>query len=67
MPEELQIHLDREGLTALLAQLAFLEDGRTDHVHLMSESWGGGHLEDQPRSVDWVSIRHVKISLSRSD
>lgn len=40
MPEELEIHLDNEGLQSLLAQLKLLEKGRTDHVHLMSESWG---------------------------
>lgn len=63
VPDELEIHLDAEGLRSLLSQLAFLEDGRTDHVHLMSESWGGSHLEDRPRTADGEPIRHVKILL----
>ena len=63
MPDELEIHLDADGLRSLLSQLEFLKDGRTDHVHLMSESWGGTHLEDRPRTPDGAAIRHVKILL----
>jgi hypothetical protein len=62
-PDELEIHLDQDGLRSLLSQLGFLEDGRTDHVHLMSESWGGAHLEDQPQTAGNAAIRHVKVLL----
>lgn len=62
-PDEIEINLDADGLRSLLSQLEFLKDGRTDHVHLMSESWGGAHLEDQPRSDDGTAVRHVKILL----
>jgi hypothetical protein len=62
-PEELEVHLDQEGLRSLLAQLDLLKEGRTDHVHLMSESWGGSHLEDEPTTVGNAPIRHVKILL----
>ena len=61
IPEELEIYVDRNGLESLLAQLGFLRDGRTDHVHLMSTSWGGVHLEDQPQTAEFASIHHVKI------
>jgi hypothetical protein len=47
-PDELQVVCDREGLESLLEQLRFLSEGRTDHVHLMAESWGGSHLSDSP-------------------
>jgi hypothetical protein len=60
-PDELEIVLDHEGLSTLLAQLEFLEDGRTDHVHLMSSSWGGVHLDDQPQNPENQTIHHVKI------
>ena len=63
MPEELEIHLDNEGLQSLLTQLKFLEQDRTDHVHLMSESWGGSDLDDEPQNSKGMSIRHVKILL----
>jgi len=61
--DQLQIYLDQQGLTDLLAQLKFLSDRRTDHVHLMAESWGGSHLREEPISVEAVPIRHVKVCL----
>jgi hypothetical protein len=63
-PDELEIYMDREGLDSLLAQLHFLKDGRIDHVHLMSESWGGTHLSDEPQSTNGIVMRHVKIMLA---
>jgi|GEM_PF-6412913 len=62
-PEELEIQLDAAGLESLLAQLHFLKDGRTEHVHLMSQSWGGSHLDDQTTNTDATTIHHVKILL----
>lgn len=62
-PDEIEINLDTDGLRSLLSQLEFLKDGRTDHVHLMSESWGGIHLEEQPRNDAGTVVRHVKIIL----
>ena len=62
-PDEIEINLDADGLRSLLSQLELLKDGRTDHVHLLSESWGGTHLEEQPRNDDGTAVRHVKILL----
>jgi hypothetical protein len=59
--DQLQIYLDREGLADLLAQLKFLSDDRTDHVHLMSESWGGSHLSEEPMRREAGPIRHVTV------
>jgi hypothetical protein len=61
--DQLAIHLDKQGLADLLAQLKFLADGKTDHVHLMAESWGGSHLREEPISSGAVPIRHVKVCL----
>jgi hypothetical protein len=58
--DELEIVLDAEGLESLLAQLRFLKDGRTDHVHLMSEAWGGTHLSDRQTPAN-TTIHSVKI------
>jgi hypothetical protein len=47
--DELEVFLDRAGLDSLLAQFQFLKDGRTEHAHLMAESWGGSELSDSPQ------------------
>jgi len=60
---ELEIYCDAEGLGSLLAQLRFLERNKTDHVHLMAESWGGTHLDDVPLQGNNRPVRHVKITL----
>lgn len=61
--EVLEVYLDAEGLSDLLAQLAFLADEKTDHVHLMADSWGGNHLTDTPVEAGARPIRHVKITV----
>jgi hypothetical protein len=62
-PDELEIFLDSAGLESLLAQLKFLQNGRTEHVHLMAESWGGTHLGEQPQGYENIPLRHVKVLL----
>jgi Immunity protein 32 len=62
-PDEMQIDLDAEGLRVLMAELQLLQEGRTDHLHLMSEAWGGTHLVDQPESDGAATIHHLKIIL----
>lgn len=64
-PDELQIVCDREGLESLLKQLRFLSEVRTDHVHLMAESWGGSHLSDPPSDPSLGSFQHVKFMLKQ--
>jgi len=49
-PEGVEICLDRDGLTSLLSQPQLLKNGHTEHVHLMSESWGDAHLEEHPKA-----------------
>lgn len=62
-PDHLEVYLDKDGLVDLLAQLRFLDEGKTDHVHLMAESWGGSHLSEKPVRPDATPAKHVKISL----
>lgn len=63
-PSELEIHMDEEGLNSLLAHLQFLKAGKTEHVNLMSEAWGGNHLNNSPRTKGTASMHHVKIQLA---
>lgn len=60
---EIEIFLDQDGLKSLLSQLKFLQDGRTEHIHLMAESWGGELLSEKPQDPENTSIRHVKVFL----
>jgi len=66
VPRELLVCFDRQGLESLLAQLAFIREGRTDHVHLMSNEWGDGSLADEPSHPGNAPIRHVKFQLEES-
>jgi hypothetical protein len=59
--DQLEIILDSAGLEALIAQLRFLKEGRTDHVHLMSEAWGDTHLSKGPQTPANTTIHSVKI------
>jgi len=62
-PDEIEVWLDEEGLSSLLAQLRFLADAKTEHIHLMSDSWGGNHLSSEPVDPKNTLIHHVKILL----
>lgn len=61
--DELEVYLDTDGLKSLVAQLKFLQEGKTEHVHLMAESWGGTHLSERPQVSGNIPIRHVKVVL----
>lgn len=61
--EVLDLFLDQEGLASLLGQLEFLRGKKTDHVHLMAESWGGFHLNDEPVNDTAKPMRHVQITV----
>lgn len=60
---EMEIYLDKDGLADLIAQLKFLSDGKTDHVHLMAQSWGGDQLRETPIRRTSVAMKHVKLNL----
>lgn len=63
LPDELEIQLDSAGLETLLAQLGFLKDGRSDHIDLLDQLWGGTHLDSGTSNQNLIPIRHVKILL----
>ena len=62
-PDELEIYVDPKGLEVLLFQLKLLAEGKTDHVHLMSEEWGGTHLSGNATTTGNTPVHHMKIAL----
>lgn len=60
--EKLEIHADDAGLEYLIQQLSNLRHAAgQDHVHLMTEDWGGFGLSNQNQNRSSVLINHVKI------
>jgi hypothetical protein len=64
-PGELEIHCDMDGFDSLLAQLRLLRDSHTDHVHIMSEAWGGIHLDGRTQRPANSPLHHVVVHLRR--
>lgn len=58
--DELDVHCDEIGLEKLKAVISQLED-REQHYHLMTESWGGNELSEEPQSEDGNLINKVTI------
>jgi len=61
--EEVEIYFDREGLEYLLARISHISSGKTDHVVLMSESWGLGDLDESPHRKNNVIAHHLSLTL----
>ncbi len=61
--EKLEIHADSAGLKELIEQLNILlkSSDKKDHVHLMTEEWGGGILSSEKQNKSTELIHHVKI------
>lgn len=63
IPEIVEIYLDNDGLDDLLRRLSLIKDGKTDHIHLMTKSWGLGDLSDKKHREENVLAQHLKITL----
>ena len=60
--EQLEIHADSEGLKELvkhIKKLASVEGN--EHLHLMTEDWGGEELSNDKQNEKSELIHHVKI------
>ena len=61
--DELHICTDVAGLDYLVNELSKLLDwaktGKTEHIHLMTEEWGGYELSSSPQ-VGYL-LNHVKV------
>jgi len=62
-PSEVEIYLDEEGLDFLLSQLAFLKQKKTDHIHLMTPSWGGDELTEDRQNPSNLLVHHLRITV----
>ncbi len=61
--EIVEIYFDRDGLADLQARLALIETGKADHIHLMSETWGLGDLDETKRRDTNLLVHHLQLSL----
>lgn len=60
--ERIEIHADREGLLKLADILTALADENSaDHVHLITEDWGGSGLTNKAQGERNTLAHHVKI------
>lgn len=63
--EELAIVADKEGIERLQAELTKLAI-HGGHTHLMTPSWSGDELTEQPRTEGRTLINHVRLVLLSS-
>jgi hypothetical protein len=60
--QEVQVHCNREGLLKLTETLNRLaRHTRQEHIHLMTEDWGGGELTAEPASDDGMLVNLMTI------
>lgn len=60
--ERLEIHGDKEGLSHLAQLVQSLANQKEpEHIHLMSEAWGGDALGNDKQNENNELINHVKI------
>ena len=60
--EKLEIHADDEGLEELIKKIKKLKSTKgNEHVHLMTEKWGGEELSSDKQNKKSKLIHHVKI------
>jgi len=60
--EKLEIHADCKGLQELVKQIKKLESIKgNEHLHLMTEDWGGEELLGDKQNEKSELIHHVEI------
>lgn len=60
--DALDIHMDRQGLAELIQVCKHLYE-RGGHEHLMTASWGGNELTEQPQSESSKLLNKVTLHL----
>jgi hypothetical protein len=58
--EQIDVHFDEVGLEQLILILQNLR-GVSDHDHMMTPSWGGDQLSDEPQSDQTKLINKVTL------
>ena len=59
--EQLEIHANAKGLNDLVAQLTKLASYREEHLHMMTEDWGGEELSSDKQNSNAELINHVTV------
>ncbi|MEM7621447.1 MAG: Imm32 family immunity protein [Pseudomonadota bacterium] len=60
-----EIYLDKNNLESLITRLKRLSKETVgEHIHLMSESWGLGDLDEKTHLSENVITHHLKIILA---
>ena len=59
---EVEIYVDREGLSLLINKLKTLES-KGGHVHLMTPAWAGNELNEELIGEGNTLINHICIML----
>lgn len=64
-PSEVEFYFDQEGLDVLIKRLCLIKDGKTDHVHLFTPSWGikDDDLSEKKEKDTSCLVNHVKLML----
>ena len=64
LSDEIEVYFDKEGLDYLFARMSHIRDGKTDHLNLMSESWGLGDLNETPHRETNRIAHHLRMTLT---
>lgn len=60
--EIIEIHCNQKGLEKLKQMIDSLTKTKApNHVHLMTNSWGGDELTDEKQGDENIIINHLKI------
>lgn len=61
--KEIELHTDSAGLDYLIKALQDLRDlTAPDHLHLMTDDWGGNSLSNEKQNLGDVKLaHHVKV------
>ena len=60
-----ELYLDAEAVDDIMQQLQKLRKSG-DHVHLMTPSWGGAFLTEEPQVKGNTIVHHLRITLVAS-
>ena len=66
-PSEIEFYFDEEGLDVLMERLNLIKEGKTDHVHLFTPSWGmaDDDLSELKEKDTNSLVNHVKLTLQK--
>lgn len=60
--EKVEVIMDKEGIKEMIFHLEYLlEREEPDHVHLMTQSWGGDELTEGPCEEGYRLINQMKL------